>query len=588
MEHTILSKTASTNWTNGGKEFFVGGDNRLYFGGFAVGEIPSTGTIADNSWHHVAVTRNSNTVTLYIDGSASGGGTLNLPADVASDVVKVGGHPAGHSFRGEVDEFRIFSRALSSGEMQSVMNNAILSAPDTTPPVRSNGQPFGTLAAGTTQATLSLTTNENATSRYSTVPGTAYSAMPGTFTTTGGTSHSTTITGLTDGSSYNYYVRSIDASGNANTNDFPISFSIASAPPGTVQLTVINGTGSGPYPINSAGHRVTANQPPAGQQFDMWIRDWEILEDRFSADTFASVTTIPVTIEATYKALPTYALTVNGGTPSGNYTATTVVTVTANAAPAGQQFAGWTGDTQFLANGNASLSPTTVTMPSQPVTITATYSAIPATPPNQVTALAFNESSGTTCTDSSGSGHNGTLVNGPTRTPGKFGNGLTLDGTNDHVLVANPSTLNLGTGNFTIAAWIKRQAIGVEHTILSKTASATWTNGGKEFFIGGDNRLYFGCFAVGEIPSTGTITNDGLWHHVAVTFVDSSNTVTLYIDGVASGGGTLNLPANVSSHVIKIGGHPAGHYFRGQVDEFRIFSRALSASEIQTIMNPIP
>ena len=277
-EHTILSKTASASWASGGKEFFISGsDNKLYFGSFGVGEVSSTGTITnDGLWHHVAVTfvDSSNTVTFYIDGVASGGGTLNLPADVSSHVVKIGGHPAGHYFRGQIDEFRIFSRALSPSEVQSIMNNAILSAPDTTPPVRSNGQPSGTLAAGTTQATLSLTTNENATSRYSTVPGTAYAAMPGTFSTTGGTSHSTTITGLTDGSSYNYYVRSIDASGNANTNDFPISFSIASPPPGTVQLTVINGTGSGPYPINTAGYRVTANPPPAGQQFDMWIRDW--------------------------------------------------------------------------------------------------------------------------------------------------------------------------------------------------------------------------------------------------------------------------------------------------------------------------
>ena len=70
-----------------------------------------------------------------------------------------------------------------------------------------------------------------------------------------------------------------------------------------------------------------------------------------------------------------------------------------------------------------------------------------------------------------------------------------------------------------------------------------------------------------------------------MTFVDSSNTITFYIDGVASGSGTLNLPADVSSHVVKIGGHPAGHYFRGQVDEFRIFNRALSPSEVQSIMN---
>ena len=51
-----------------------------------------------------------------------------------------------------------------------------------------------------------------------------------TFTTTGGTSHSRTLTGLTDGQSYTYYVRCIDGSGNANTNDYTISFSVAAAP----------------------------------------------------------------------------------------------------------------------------------------------------------------------------------------------------------------------------------------------------------------------------------------------------------------------------------------------------------------------
>jgi len=99
--------------------------------------------------------------------------------------------------------------------------------PDTTPPVRSNGQPSGTLAAGTTQATLSLTTNESATCKYSKVAGTSYASMPSIFSTTGGTSHSTTVTGLTNGSSYSYYIKCIDAGGNANSDDFTISFGIA-------------------------------------------------------------------------------------------------------------------------------------------------------------------------------------------------------------------------------------------------------------------------------------------------------------------------------------------------------------------------
>jgi DNA-binding beta-propeller fold protein YncE len=53
--------------------------------------------------------------------------------------------------------------------------------------------------------------------------------MTNAFTTTGGTSHSRSITGLANGNTYSYYVRCIDSVGNVNTNDFTISFSVASS-----------------------------------------------------------------------------------------------------------------------------------------------------------------------------------------------------------------------------------------------------------------------------------------------------------------------------------------------------------------------
>ena len=201
-------------------------------------------------------------------------------------------------------------------------------------------------------------------------------------------------------------------------------------------------------------------------------------------------------------------------------------------------------------------------------------------------AFSFSEGSGTTTTDNSGSGHVGTLTNGPVWTAGKYGNGLLFDGINDYVSVANSSAINLGTSDFTIAGWVKRQATGTEHNILSKTATNAWVSGGKEFFISRtDNTLAFNGFGTGsEVHSTGTITNDGLWHYVTVTFTDSSNTVRFYIDGVASGTGTLNLPADVPSHIIKIGSNPGGAFMNGALDELRIFNRALSQSEIQSIM----
>ena len=98
---------------------------------------------------------------------------------------------------------------------------------DCTPPVRSNGLPTGLLQQGTTQTTLSLSTDENASCRYATTPGVAFASMPNLFSNTGSVTHSTTVSGLADGNGYSFYVRCQDASGNANADDFVIHFSVA-------------------------------------------------------------------------------------------------------------------------------------------------------------------------------------------------------------------------------------------------------------------------------------------------------------------------------------------------------------------------
>jgi hypothetical protein len=70
----------------------------------------------------------------------------------------------------------------------------------------------------------------------------------------------------------------------------------------------------------------------------------------------------------------THSLKVNNGRGSGRHVAGKVVTVTADAPPAGQEFAGWSGDIQILAN--PFLSTTTATMPSIDVTVSATYADV--------------------------------------------------------------------------------------------------------------------------------------------------------------------------------------------------------------------
>jgi hypothetical protein len=107
-------------------------------------------------------------------------------------------------------------------------NFSVGTAEDSTAPISSITAPTANqvLISGTTQTTLGATTNEAATCKWATTD-VAYSSMPNTFSTTGNTIHSTTLTGLSDGQSYTRYVRCADSAGNSMTSSQSVSFSVA-------------------------------------------------------------------------------------------------------------------------------------------------------------------------------------------------------------------------------------------------------------------------------------------------------------------------------------------------------------------------
>src|SRR3989338_8371652 len=131
---------------------------------------------------------------------------------------------------------------------------------DNTPPVISNAQPSGLLSIG--NPTISVTTNEAATCKYSTT-NVSYSSMTSTFVTTGGTSHSNQLSSLTDGT-HTYYVRCSDAVGNTNPTSTIITFSVDTQGPVLSNSSV---TPSSPvsYQIGRVYQfRVTATDSPSG------------------------------------------------------------------------------------------------------------------------------------------------------------------------------------------------------------------------------------------------------------------------------------------------------------------------------------
>lgn len=191
---------------------------------------------------------------------------------------------------------------------------------DTTSPQRSNGSPSGTLPLNTASTTISLDTDEEATCRYATSPGQAFSSMT-PFDTTGGTTHTELVSGLTNGGSYGYYVKCSDEASNVNDSDYAISFTVAAdATSPTVSLTA---------PANNAVVSGTAVSLTATASDDIGVAGVQFKRDG----------SIPIGAEDTS---PSYAVTwdttaVSDGShtllavardTNGNYATSSIITVT--------------------------------------------------------------------------------------------------------------------------------------------------------------------------------------------------------------------------------------------------------------------
>jgi uncharacterized repeat protein (TIGR02543 family) len=137
-------------------------------------------------------------------------------------------------------------------------------------------------------------------------------------------------------------------------------------------LTVTSGTGDGSY-YEDQQVGITADSPPANYHFDEWTGDVAYVANVNSASTTVTMPAQNIAVTATYEEDPQYTLTVNSGTGDGSYYEDEEVGITADAPDTGYVFDEWTGDTAYVANVNS--SSTTVTMPAQNITVTATYAA---------------------------------------------------------------------------------------------------------------------------------------------------------------------------------------------------------------------
>ena len=297
--------------------------------------------------------------------------------------------------------------------------------------------------------------------------------------------------------------------------------------------------------------------------------------------------TVPLTLSTTFKvggtptAVTGFAandITVTNGTLSNfagsGHTYTFKVTPTTDPATVTLAIA----NAAATGNGHGSLPLSHVIDFSQPIT----------RPDDLTLWYQFDETTGATASDDSGGGHTGTLINmaNDDWVPGKFGNALDFDGSNDSLqppFAAHP----FGT-EVTIAFW----AYG--GTKLPNNNSVMESGNGNRalniHFPWSNRNIYWDAGSNNSTDRVNQYASDaqykGSWHHYAFTKNTSTGVQSIYYDGSqwASQSGKTRALATGGISYFRIGSYRnGGGHWHGKLDDWRMYDKVLSLSEIYAI-----
>ncbi len=161
--------------------------------------------------------------------------------------------------------------------------------------------------------------------------------------------------------------------------------------------------------------------------------------------------------------------------------------------------------------------------------------------------------------------------------------GMIFDGTNDFVS-ASTSGFNTGTSSRTIAGWIRADT---SSTTRVPFAYGDCTSASKAFglYLSTANVLNFWGCAAADFSTSTTLTAN-TWYHVGATY-DGTN-VRVYVNGSQVGSTTARTLASSTAYMEIGGAHllDSGNYwFPGIIDDVRVYSRMLSATEMKNLYN---
>lgn len=200
----------------------------------------------------------------------------------------------------------------------------------------------------------------------------------------------------------------------------------------------------------------------------------------------------------------------------------------------------------------------------------------------------LDETSGTTASDLSGNGRNGTYVNSPNLNQSPLisvDKSIDLDGTNDYVSYTPGTAV---TGNFTYECWINADSFSSFPGLVSGWNANSSGNYGSILLVSdsGVVEIYAANSTFTDwsyTDNTGYTLSTGTTYHLVFVNDDTNDTAKLYVNGVeqySASGKTTAMGMVNASKVLSAGRATTSNYFNGKVDEVAIYTTALSATRI--------
>ena len=199
-----------------------------------------------------------------------------------------------------------------------------------------------------------------------------------------------------------------------------------------------------------------------------------------------------------------------------------------------------------------------------------------------VAAYSFNEGTGATVADASGTGNAGTTTSTTWSTSGKNAGALSFNGTSSIVNIPDSASLHLSTG-MTLEAWVRPTTVsnawrdviykGNDIYFLEATSTTSSRPAGG-ITVGTSDTVTYGTAALAV----------NTWTHLALTY-DGAN-LRLYVNGTQASSAARTGTIATSTNALQIGGDSLfGQRFAGLIDDVRVYNNALTAAQITTDMN---